>query len=83
LISLGQPFYRVDGSQGQRAGLGLGLSIVKDCVAACRGTVLFRNRETGGFEVEIVLQSVTRRQSAPALPPVQGLPVRRTGRHSL
>lgn len=54
LLNLGQPFFRVGPQTG---GTGLGLSIVKGCVSACRGTVLFRNRKGGGFEVELVLSS--------------------------
>jgi two-component system sensor histidine kinase CpxA len=76
LLNLGQPFFRVGRSSERHGGLGLGLSIVKDCVAACRGTVLFRNREGGGFEVEIVLHGATPQPRAvptslPALPAVR------------
>jgi two-component system sensor histidine kinase CpxA len=50
------PFYRVETSRDLASGgLGLGLSIVKNCVQACKGTVRCRNRAPSGLEVEIRL----------------------------
>ncbi len=49
-------FYRVDTSRTRETGgVGLGLSIVKNCVEACGGTVTARNRPGGGLEVTIRL----------------------------
>lgn len=56
LISLGDPFYRPEQArQRSTGGLGLGLATVKNCVAACGGTIAFRNRVGGGFEAEILV----------------------------
>lgn len=50
------PFYRVETSRSRESGgVGLGLSIVKNCVEACKGTVRCRNRVPTGLEVEIRL----------------------------
>jgi len=50
------PFYRVETSRNRASGgVGLGLSIVKNCVDACKGTVRCRNRVPSGLEVEIRL----------------------------
>jgi two-component system, OmpR family, sensor histidine kinase CpxA len=52
------PFYRIENSRNRETGgVGLGLSIVRDCVTACRGTVLCRNRTPSGLEVEIRLRA--------------------------
>jgi two-component system sensor histidine kinase CpxA len=52
------PFYRVETSRNRASGgVGLGLSIVKNCVEACKGTVRCRNRVPSGLEVEIRLAS--------------------------
>jgi two-component system sensor histidine kinase CpxA len=51
------PFYRVETSRDRKSGgVGLGLSIVKTCVEACKGTVRCRNRVPSGLEVEIRLR---------------------------
>ena len=51
-------FYRPDEARSRETGgVGLGLAIVKSCVEACGGTVGARNREEGGFIVEIKLKS--------------------------
>ncbi|MDB5973917.1 MAG: hypothetical protein JWR07_677, partial [Nevskia sp.] len=56
LLKLGDPFYRPEAARRRKTGgIGLGLATVKNCVAACGGTVTFRNRDSGGFEAEIVL----------------------------
>ncbi len=50
------PFYRVETSRSRESGgVGLGLSIVKNCVEACKGSVRCRNRVPSGLEVEIRL----------------------------
>lgn len=58
--ALGQifdPFFRLEASRSRETGgIGLGLSIVKTCVEASQGTVVARNRQPSGLEVEIVLQ---------------------------
>jgi two-component system sensor histidine kinase CpxA len=52
------PFYRVETSRNRASGgVGLGLSIVNNCVEACKGTVRCRNRVPRGLEVEIRLHS--------------------------
>jgi two-component system sensor histidine kinase CpxA len=57
LAQLGQPFFRTDSSRSRDSGgYGLGLAIVRRCVAACEGEVEFRNREGGGFEVVLKLR---------------------------
>ena len=51
-----EPFYRADASRTRETGgTGLGLTIVKACVQSCGGSVAARNREPGGFEVQIRL----------------------------
>jgi len=58
LARLGEPFYRPEVSRDRDSGgSGLGLAIVKRCVEACGGSVVFRNREGGGFEAEIRLDA--------------------------
>ncbi len=47
-----EPFFRGRAGAG-RSGAGLGLSIVKHCVEACRGVISFANREEGGLCVRI------------------------------
>ena len=50
-------FYRPDEARSRETGgVGLGLAIVKSCVEACGGTVTARNRDEGGFAVEMRLQ---------------------------
>ena len=56
LARLGEPFYRPDFARArEQGGTGLGLAIVRRCVAAANGTVVFRNRDGGGFEAVITL----------------------------
>ena len=58
LARLGEPFFRPELSRDRASGgFGLGLAIVRRCVAACHGEVRFRNRAGGGFEAEIALLS--------------------------
>jgi len=53
------PFYRVEASRDRASGgVGLGLSIVKNCVETCKGTARCRNRVSSGLEVEIRLAAV-------------------------
>jgi len=54
------PFFRLEASRSRdTGGIGLGLSIVKTCVEACRGTVTARNRRPSGLLVEIVLSEAS------------------------
>ncbi len=47
-------FYRPDEARSRdTGGVGLGLAIVKSCVEACGGSVTARNRDEGGFAVEM------------------------------
>jgi len=56
LAQIFDPFYRVDGSRdASTGGVGLGLAIVKTCIESCRGTVVCRNRQPSGLEVELKL----------------------------
>jgi two-component system sensor histidine kinase CpxA len=56
LARLGEPFFRPELSRGRSTGgFGLGLAIVRRCVAACNGETQFRNRAGGGFEAQITL----------------------------
>jgi two-component system sensor histidine kinase CpxA len=58
LARLGEPFFRPELSRSRAmGGVGLGLAIVRRCVAACDGTVIFRNRPGGGFEAQLELHS--------------------------
>jgi two-component system sensor histidine kinase CpxA len=58
LVKLGEPFFRPEPSRSRdTGGFGLGLAIVRRCIAACGGEVRFRNREGGGFEAEIRLEA--------------------------
>ncbi len=51
-----EPFYRPDVSRDRRTGgAGLGLSIVKNCVEACGGSVHASNRTPSGLEVILEL----------------------------
>ncbi len=57
LARLGEPFYRPDLARTREGGgAGLGLAIVRQCVAACGGTLNLRNGERSGLVAEIVLQ---------------------------
>ena len=56
LARLGEPFYRPETSRSRATGgFGLGLAIVRRCIADCGGEVSFNNRDGGGFQVEITL----------------------------
>jgi two-component system, OmpR family, sensor histidine kinase CpxA len=51
-----EPFYRVTESRGhQTVGTGLGLSIAQKVTIVHGGSILARNRESGGLEIEIRL----------------------------
>ncbi|WP_339136429.1 MAG: HAMP domain-containing sensor histidine kinase [Candidatus Electrothrix sp. GW3-4] len=57
LDRLFDPFFRPEPSRDRDSGgVGLGMAIVKTCVAACKGTVSARNREPKGFAVTIILE---------------------------
>ena len=57
LDRLFDPFFRPEPSRDRDSGgVGLGMAIVKTCVAACQGTVSARNREPKGFAVTIRLE---------------------------
>ncbi len=57
LQRLFDPFFRLDDVRSRESGgVGLGLTIVKTCVEACRGTVECRNRQPHGLEVILRLQ---------------------------
>lgn len=56
LKRLAEPFFRPEASRSRSSGgVGLGLAIVKSCVESCRGSLHLRNKQQGGFEVEIRL----------------------------
>lgn len=58
LTRLGEPFYRPEVARSRETGgVGLGLAIVRSCVAACGGEVTFANREPQGFRAEIKLKA--------------------------
>lgn len=52
------PFFRAESSRSRdTGGVGLGLTIVKTCIEACRGAVAARNRSPQGLEVQITLEA--------------------------
>ncbi len=54
------PFFRIDESRtASTGGTGLGLTIVKSCAEACRGSVVAENREPTGLCVTIKLMKST------------------------
>lgn len=56
LESVFAPFYRLDTVRTPGSGgVGLGLSIVRNCIASCGGSVHCRNRAAGGLEVVVDL----------------------------
>ncbi len=56
LARLGEPFYRPEMARTRETGgAGLGLAIVRSCVAACGGQVQFANRTPHGFRAEVRL----------------------------
>jgi two-component system sensor histidine kinase CpxA len=56
LERLGEPFYRPDVARTRSTGgSGLGLSIVRESIAAMRGQVRFANLEPRGFAVTLEL----------------------------
>jgi two-component system sensor histidine kinase CpxA len=59
LQRLFDPFFRVDDARTRESGgVGLGMTIVKTCVEACKGTVSCRNRQPSGLEVMVRLNQV-------------------------
>jgi two-component system sensor histidine kinase CpxA len=50
------PFYRIETSRSRdTGGTGLGLAIVRSSIDACNGSVVCRNRNPHGLEIEIAL----------------------------
>jgi two-component system, OmpR family, sensor histidine kinase CpxA len=61
LAQIFDPFYRLDSSRdASTGGVGLGLAIVKTCIESCRGTVVCRNRQPSGLEVDLKLMAAER-----------------------
>jgi two-component system sensor histidine kinase CpxA len=58
LDRLGEPFFRPELARTRESGgVGLGLAIVRNSIAACRGELRFSNRTPRGFRAEIRLAS--------------------------
>ncbi|WP_438479956.1 HAMP domain-containing sensor histidine kinase [Oleiharenicola lentus] len=57
LTNLGEPFFRGQATAPDQPGHGLGLAIVRTCVTACGGEVIFRAATPHGFIAEISLPS--------------------------
>jgi two-component system sensor histidine kinase CpxA len=56
LDRLGEPFFRPEPARSRETGgVGLGLAIVRNSIAACRGEVRFSNRVPTGFRAELTL----------------------------
>jgi two-component system sensor histidine kinase CpxA len=56
LDRLGEPFFRPELARTRESGgVGLGLAIVRNSIAACGGEVRFSNRSPHGFRAEIRL----------------------------
>lgn len=56
LARLGEPFYRPESARTRETGgVGLGLAIVRNSIAACGGQVRFENRTPHGFRAEVQL----------------------------
>lgn len=56
LDRLGEPFFRPELARSREGGgVGLGLAIVRESIAACRGEVRFANRTPHGFRAELRL----------------------------
>jgi two-component system sensor histidine kinase CpxA len=65
LARLGEPFYRPEVARSRvTGGFGLGLAIVRRCIADCDGEVRFTNREGGGFQAELILNSTSARATS-------------------
>jgi two-component system sensor histidine kinase CpxA len=57
---LGEPFFRPELARTRESGgVGLGLAIVRNSIAACGGEVRFANRTPRGFRAEIRLSAAT------------------------
>ena len=50
-----EPFFRVDDHRNPQGGIGLGLSIARQAVAAHGGSIELKNRSAGGLEVSLHL----------------------------
>ena len=52
------PFYRLEPDRARATGgTGLGLTIAKTCIEACRGTITARNLSPSGLEIDVTLNS--------------------------
>lgn len=61
-----KPFYRPEfARQRETGGVGLGLAIVRSCVAACGGAVRCRNRSPHGLEVEMIFAAAETQPGTP------------------
>ena len=58
ITHLFEPFYRPDIARTRETGgVGLGLTIVKSCIAACGGSIVAANAKPQGFAIELTLPS--------------------------
>lgn len=65
IARLGEPFFRPHAARSRdTGGNGLGLAIVRRCIGNCAGRVWFRNRDGGGFEVQIELLAASPERAA-------------------
>ena len=59
LASLFDPFFRLESARDRESGgTGLGLAIVRTCLESCGGSVIARNGDRGGLEIEFRLTTV-------------------------
>jgi signal transduction histidine kinase len=58
VLTLFEPFRRMEARTGVRDGVGLGLSIARSVVAAHRATVTARSQAAGGLDISVVIPRV-------------------------
>jgi signal transduction histidine kinase len=58
VLTLFEPFRRMEARTGVRDGVGLGLSIARSVVAAHRATVTARSQPAGGLDISVVIPRV-------------------------